>query len=115
MPYSAAVVERFNGLRLLPEQGEAPGSVSMLNADLSRDRTQVGTRGGLSTLGTGTATYHRIAAFRDGTAELVIFRNTGAAVNLSRISLSGTVTSVGTFGGATTIATSTAMTPGYFP
>ena len=52
MPYSFFPVERFRGLRLLPEQGEAPGSVSMLNADIARDMTQVGTRGGLVTLGT---------------------------------------------------------------
>lgn len=95
MPYTPVTVEQFRGLRLLPEQGEARGSVSMLNADLSRDFTQVGVRGGLSRLGTGTASYHRIAPLDSST--IIAFRNNGSGLVLQAVTISS-----GSFGTATT-------------
>lgn len=119
MPYTNVVHERFPGLRLLPEQAEAAGSVAMLNADIAKDLTQVGSRGGLSRLVTGTATYHRIAPYMrtdDATTDvvatpyLVLLRNTGTQLDMSYTPIaSPTVTNIALWGGATTRATSHAM------
>lgn len=102
MSYEPVTVEQFRGLRLLPEQGEAPGSVSMLNADLSRDLTQIGTRGGMTRLGSGTATVHHIQPVEvSATTDdaVLLFRNTGSAIGVRAIETDGTVSSENTAAG----------------
>lgn len=101
-------VDRFGGLQLHadPQEVGAAGAIDMLNADLSGERTRVGSRGGLSRLGTGTASYHKIGGYT--LAILGLLRNTGSALALDTVALStGTVTSTGSWGGSTTQACST--------
>lgn len=104
-------IENFGGLVLRPEPGQVgfSASIDQLNIEVARALTQVSSRGGLSRLGTGTASYHRIGPYTD--ALLGILRNTGSALQLETIALSGgSVSSAGTaWGGATTRATSTAQ------
>lgn len=107
--YTAVPFDRFPGLRLLPEQAEAQGAVTMLNVELNRDLTQIGSRGGLSRIGTGTATYHRISPW--DASNLMVFRNTGAAASGVGVAIStGTFSAAVTWGSASTIVTSTVLT-----
>lgn len=107
---SPVTVEDFKGLRLLPEQGEAGGAVSMLNADFTRGPTQVGTRGGLVLLGAGTASYDRIGGLV--ASKLLLFRNTGSAAECSELTIAtGVVAVPRTWGSASTFATAVVVGP----
>lgn len=112
-------IDRFPGLKLLPEEAETTGAVSMLNADVARDLTAVSTRVGMTRLGTGTANYHLISRLTTASAislaqtnALLLCRLASADLKVDTIDLStGTVTNRGTVsaggGGGAVYASST--------
>lgn len=111
MTVTPVTVEDFRGLRLLPEQGEAQGATAMLNVDMPRGASQIGTRGGLSRLGTGTGNYHRIGPYNSG--KVVVYRNTGTAAAVREVPVSsGTFGTETTWGAANTYVTSQLMGTG---
>jgi hypothetical protein len=104
-----AEVGQFGGLQLLadPQDVGMRGATSMLNADIGRGRSIVGSRAGLSRLGTGSGTYHRIAAVNG--AKLVVAKNAGSGIAAQYITISSgsfSTASSPTWGSSSTIVTS---------
>jgi hypothetical protein len=101
-------IGQFGSLSLLrdPIETGATAATDMLNVEVSHPFGSVSSRGGMTRLATGTATYQRIAPIDNLT--LAAFRNTGAVLAVDTIVIStGAVTSGFNYGGATTRVTST--------
>lgn len=103
MTYRPLTVERWGGLDLRSEVGEVgPGTAQdLLNVDIFGDGTKLGSRNGLSSTITGTGTYVRISASLSG--KMILLRQSGAALFLDHVAMTGGSTSnVGSWGAGST-------------